>query len=160
MQRPMCCFLVKANAPRGVLQLKVGTNLNRALKNVIKTLDRLWLGVLQWKVRKTINTTYFGHKLYISLSLSLSLSLFSLFFSPLSVILQFETSGKWPDNIQGIQYVKAAFHVRLAELLKKECSLPAVATPKYVDVLKVSEVCFACKNLLVNYSLFCFVLLF
>ncbi|KAK3732920.1 hypothetical protein QZH41_012680 [Actinostola sp. cb2023] len=52
------------------------------------------------------------------------------------VLLQFETSGKWPDDLVAIQHIKAAFHIKLAELLADKCSLQAVATPKHVDVLK------------------------
>lgn len=54
-----------------------------------------------------------------------------------SVLLQFETSGKWPDDLVAIQHIKAAFHIKLATLLRENCSLEAVATPKYVDVMKV-----------------------
>ena len=56
--------------------------------------------------------------------------------------MQFETSGKWPDDVTAIQHIKAAFHIRLAELLKTECSLVTVVSPKYVDVHKVSN----CKD--------------
>lgn len=54
----------------------------------------------------------------------------------MEVILQFETSGKWPDDLTAIQHIKAAFHIRLAELLKSECSLVTAASRQHVDVLK------------------------
>ena len=54
-------------------------------------------------------------------------------------MLQFETSGKWPDDLMAIQHIKAAFHIRLAELLRTECSLVTAAAPKHVDVHKVSN---------------------
>ena len=57
----------------------------------------------------------------------------------LQVVLQFETSGKWPDDLTAIQHIKAAFHIRLAKLLKSECSLVTAASPRHVDVLKVSK---------------------
>jgi len=47
-----------------------------------------------------------------------------------------ETSGKWPDDVAAIQHIKAAFHIRLAKLLKSECTLVTAASPQYVDVLK------------------------
>lgn len=50
--------------------------------------------------------------------------------------MQFETSGKWPDDLTAIQHIKAAFHIRLADLLKTECSLVTAASPKHVDVHK------------------------
>ena len=61
----------------------------------------------------------------------------------LVVILQFETSGKWPDDLTAIQHIKAAFHIRLAELLKSECSLVTAASRQHVDVLKVG----CCKRI-------------
>ena len=54
------------------------------------------------------------------------------------VVLQFETSGKWPDDLTAIQHIKAAFHIRLAELLKSECSLITATAGQHVGVLKVS----------------------
>ena len=58
----------------------------------------------------------------------------------LTVVLQFETSGKWPDDLTAIQHIKAAFHIRLAELLRTECSLVTAASAKHVDVQKVRNV--------------------
>ncbi|CAH3109711.1 unnamed protein product [Porites lobata] len=54
----------------------------------------------------------------------------------IEVVLQFETSGKWPDDVTAIQHIKAAFHIRLAELLKTEYSLVTAVSPKHVDVHK------------------------
>jgi len=54
----------------------------------------------------------------------------------MEVVLQFETSGKWPDDPTAIQHIKAAFHIRLAELLRTECSLVTAASAKHVDVQK------------------------
>eukprot|EP00112_Aurelia_sp_Birch-Aquarium-sp1_P004342 Seg149.9 transcript_id=Seg149.9/GoldUCD/mRNA.D3Y31 product="Nucleolar protein 6" protein_id=Seg149.9/GoldUCD/D3Y31 len=54
----------------------------------------------------------------------------------LDVVLQFEGSGKWPNDIEAIQYVKAAFYINLASLLRTSCSLVAHANSQFVDVLK------------------------
>ena len=54
-------------------------------------------------------------------------------------MLQFETSGKWPNELTAIQHIKAAFHIRLAELLRTKCSLITAASPKHVDVQKVRK---------------------
>ena len=54
------------------------------------------------------------------------------------VLIMFETSGQWPDDIDAIQRVKAAFLLKIASLLRNECQLPSVANTKYIDVLKVS----------------------
>ncbi|XP_015751379.1 PREDICTED: nucleolar protein 6-like [Acropora digitifera] len=53
-----------------------------------------------------------------------------------AVMLQFETSGKWPNELTAVQHVKAAFHIKLAELLRTKCSLVTVASPKHIDVQK------------------------
>ena len=52
----------------------------------------------------------------------------------LEVVLRFETSGSWPDDVVAIQKVKIAFHLRLAKIVKTKLKLPAVATSQYVDV--------------------------
>lgn len=52
----------------------------------------------------------------------------------LEVILRFETSGQWPDDVVAIQKVKIAFHLRLAQIVKLKLKLPAVATNQYVDI--------------------------
>ncbi|XP_038078124.1 nucleolar protein 6-like [Patiria miniata] len=54
----------------------------------------------------------------------------------IKVICQLEGSGKWPDDVPAIQRIKAAFHIRLADMLHKQCRLVTFATPSYVDVLK------------------------
>lgn len=56
-----------------------------------------------------------------------------------AVMLQFETSGKWPNELTAVQHVKAAFHIKLAELLRTKCSLVTVASPKHIDVKKVRK---------------------
>lgn len=68
----------------------------------------------------------------------------------LVVILQFETSGKWPDDLTAIQHIKAVFHIRLAELLKSECSLITAASRQHVDVLKVG----CCKRMDMSFNAF------
>ena len=52
------------------------------------------------------------------------------------VVLQLEPSGKWPTNVDAMQNVKAAFHLKLAQGLQEQCSMSAVANPRYVDVSK------------------------
>lgn len=56
-----------------------------------------------------------------------------------AVMLQFETSKKWPNELTAVQHVKAAFHIKLAELLRTKCSLVTVASPKHIDVQKVRK---------------------
>ena len=53
-----------------------------------------------------------------------------------NAIVQFESCGKWPDEIEAIQHIKAAFHNQLAECIQTQLHMPCVATPLYVDVLK------------------------
>ncbi|EDO40309.1 predicted protein [Nematostella vectensis] len=54
----------------------------------------------------------------------------------MTVLLQFETSGKWPDDLAAIKHVKAAFHIRLAQQLKEKLGLVAATSPTCVDVVK------------------------
>ena len=54
-----------------------------------------------------------------------------------SVLIQFETSGKWPDDIEAVQHIKAAFHLKIADCIRNETHSFAVATPTFVDVCKV-----------------------
>ncbi|XP_028408170.1 nucleolar protein 6-like isoform X2 [Dendronephthya gigantea] len=52
------------------------------------------------------------------------------------VLIQFETSGQWPDDLEAIQRIKAAFLLNIASILKNDHRLSAVATTQHVDVLK------------------------
>lgn len=51
-------------------------------------------------------------------------------------IIQFETCGKWPDDIKAIHHIKAAFHKKLAECIKIQLNIPAIASPSFVDVIQ------------------------
>lgn len=52
-----------------------------------------------------------------------------------NTLIQFETSGKWPDDIEAIHHIKAAFHIKIANCLQR-VGIPAVSTPTFVDVTK------------------------
>ncbi|KAG8549855.1 hypothetical protein GDO81_019490 [Engystomops pustulosus] len=56
--------------------------------------------------------------------------------SPVRVICHLEGSGKWPSDKRAIRKLKAAFHIRLAELLKEQHGLMCRVTPGHVDVYK------------------------
>ena len=49
-----------------------------------------------------------------------------------------EASGKWPDDLEAVKRVKAAFHLQLSSLLNSKCNLQTNAFPTHVDVFKVS----------------------
>ncbi|XP_072166858.1 nucleolar protein 6-like [Diadema setosum] len=53
----------------------------------------------------------------------------------LKVMCHLESSGKWPDDLEAIHHIKAAFHLKMAELLRKQCKLVTVATAKQVFVM-------------------------
>jgi len=53
-----------------------------------------------------------------------------------NVVVQFETCGKWPDNIDAIQHIKAAFHLKLAECIQTQLKMVAISSPTFVDVMK------------------------
>ncbi|KAM4049230.1 nucleolar protein 6 [Anomaloglossus baeobatrachus] len=58
------------------------------------------------------------------------------YISPVKVICHMEGSGKWPNDKEAIKRVKAAFQVRLAELLKGQHDLQCKPTTTYTDVYK------------------------
>ncbi|KAM8865782.1 nucleolar protein 6 [Synchiropus picturatus] len=55
---------------------------------------------------------------------------------PITVICHMEGSGKWPHDRLAIRHIKAAFHISLGELLKKQHHLTCRPTPTHVDVWK------------------------
>ena len=55
----------------------------------------------------------------------------------LSVVCQLESSGKWPDEVEAIQQIKAAFYVKMSELLSRDHSLVSSPTLSHLDILKV-----------------------
>lgn len=54
--------------------------------------------------------------------------------------LQLSTSGKWPDELEAIRKMKTAFHIQIAECLRKQHQLKVQANPCYVDVMQVSMI--------------------
>lgn len=52
----------------------------------------------------------------------------------LEVLLLFEGSSKWPEDIVAIQKVKIAFYIKIANVLKEEHDMHAVPTQQFVDV--------------------------
>lgn len=56
----------------------------------------------------------------------------------LDVILQLSTSGKWPEELEAIKKTKAAFHIQIADCLRKQHGLKVQASSSYVDVFQVN----------------------
>lgn len=54
-----------------------------------------------------------------------------------SVVCHLEGSGQWPQDAEAVQRVRAAFQLRLAEVLTQEHRLQCRATATHTDVLKV-----------------------
>ncbi|EFN82278.1 Nucleolar protein 6 [Harpegnathos saltator] len=52
------------------------------------------------------------------------------------VVLQLSVSGKWPIELEAIRRTKAAFHLQIAECLRKQHQLKVQANPSYVDVMQ------------------------
>ncbi|XP_071965006.1 nucleolar protein 6-like [Antedon mediterranea] len=57
-----------------------------------------------------------------------------------TILIQFEGSGRWPDNAEAVRHIKAAFNIKVAELLHKQHQLTTYATATHIDVLKDSYV--------------------
>lgn len=51
-------------------------------------------------------------------------------------IIHLEGSGKWPDDLKAIKMVKAAFHIKIAELVQQQFSLVSVPFETHTDILK------------------------
>ncbi|XP_076015910.1 nucleolar protein 6 isoform X2 [Genypterus blacodes] len=58
------------------------------------------------------------------------------YITPITVICHMEGSGKWPHERLAIRHLRAAFHLRLAELLKKQHSYTCRPCPTHLDVWK------------------------
>uniref|UniRef100_H3CDV3 Nucleolar protein 6 n=1 Tax=Tetraodon nigroviridis TaxID=99883 RepID=H3CDV3_TETNG len=56
--------------------------------------------------------------------------------APITVICHMEGSGKWPHDRLAIRHIKAAFHIRLGDLLKKQHNYTCKAVPTHLDVWK------------------------
>ncbi|KAL1914891.1 uncharacterized protein VTP21DRAFT_7807 [Calcarisporiella thermophila] len=51
---------------------------------------------------------------------------------PIEVVLEFEESGRWPDDLVAIQKIKSAFYLKIAERLKTQFGLPSqVVVPDF-----------------------------
>lgn len=54
----------------------------------------------------------------------------------IKVICHMEGSGKWPQDREAIRHIKAAFHIRLGELLGQQHRLTCRPAPTHLDVYK------------------------
>lgn len=58
----------------------------------------------------------------------------------LEATLQLSISGKWPEELEATRKMKAAFHIQIAECLRKQYELKVQANPSYIDVFQVSKI--------------------
>ncbi|KAM6944800.1 nucleolar protein 6 [Lycodopsis pacificus] len=58
------------------------------------------------------------------------------YITPITVICHMEGSGKWPHDRFAIRHIRAAFHIRLGELLKKHHNYTCRPCPAHLDVWK------------------------
>uniref|UniRef100_A0A1A8K9Y6 Nucleolar protein 6 n=1 Tax=Nothobranchius kuhntae TaxID=321403 RepID=A0A1A8K9Y6_NOTKU len=58
------------------------------------------------------------------------------YITPITVICHMEGSGKWPHDRLAIRHIRAAFHISLAELLKKDHNYTCRPCPTHLDVWK------------------------
>ncbi|GLG96489.1 Nucleolar protein 6 [Gryllus bimaculatus] len=56
--------------------------------------------------------------------------------APVEAVMTLELSGKWPQNLEAVRRLKAAFCVQMAKALRKECKLCAQAHIDFVDIWK------------------------
>ncbi|XP_004372388.1 nucleolar protein 6 isoform X1 [Trichechus manatus latirostris] len=55
---------------------------------------------------------------------------------PMTVVCHLEGSGQWPQDAEAVRRVRAAFQLRLAEILTQQHGLQCRATATHTDVLK------------------------
>lgn len=53
----------------------------------------------------------------------------------MDVVLQFETSGSWPDDLMAIQRIKSAFYLRMGNSLQNQASFRTSVANTFVDVM-------------------------
>ncbi|XP_032434833.1 LOW QUALITY PROTEIN: nucleolar protein 6 [Xiphophorus hellerii] len=58
------------------------------------------------------------------------------YLTPITVICHMEGSGKWPHDRTAIRHIRAAFHISLAEMLKKHHNYTCLPCPTHLDVWK------------------------
>ncbi|TNN67009.1 Nucleolar protein 6 [Liparis tanakae] len=58
------------------------------------------------------------------------------YITPITVICHMEGSGKWPHDRLAIRHIRTAFHICLAELLKKHHQYTCMPCPTHLDVWK------------------------
>ena len=58
---------------------------------------------------------------------------------PLNVLVQLETTNKWPDDLRAVERLKCALLVNMGQGLRTQYGLTAQAGPQYLDVLLVSN---------------------
>jgi len=63
----------------------------------------------------------------------------SVIFNVLPVVCILEGSGKWPDNIDAVRRLKAAYYLSLSQALSKIA--PNVLSAAYTSYLEVYKVC-------------------
>lgn len=54
---------------------------------------------------------------------------------PIHVVLRYEASGSWPQEIDAIEAVKQSFYIRIADLLRRQRRYAARACREFVDVV-------------------------
>lgn len=59
------------------------------------------------------------------------------------VICKLEGSGKWPEDLEAICRLKAAYYVKLGQILAACHQLMVDVSPTHLDVLKVGLAAFA-----------------
>nr|CAD7443268.1 unnamed protein product [Timema bartmani] len=54
----------------------------------------------------------------------------------IEAVIQLALSKKWPNDLEAVRRIKAAFHVEVAKCLSQQCGLTAQPHPNFLDVLK------------------------
>jgi len=54
--------------------------------------------------------------------------------TPVKLVLQFEASSSWPDNLPALRKIKTAFYLKIGESLNRAHGLKCIPSPTFVEV--------------------------
>ncbi|CAB3380089.1 Hypothetical predicted protein [Cloeon dipterum] len=58
------------------------------------------------------------------------------FISPIPVVLNLALSSKWPEDLEAVRRIKAAFYIKIGECLKQQLNIISQPFPTHINVLK------------------------
>ncbi|CAG8711718.1 2679_t:CDS:1, partial [Dentiscutata heterogama] len=147
------------NLPKSIYNKNGITN---GFRDVMQAYDKL---VKQFMALENIPLRFSGIRaasptlrytsIFIPQPLALTTTKISHYIDPIEIIIQFEHSARWPDDLVAIQKMKIAFYIRLASQLELQfpgtCATVVadnsdmIISEAYMDVISDSRFVFRCR---------------